>query len=251
MSLIWVSHVPHMSESCPSYEWVMSLIWVSHVPHMSESCPSYKWVMSRISMGADFWKSLTMWKVLRVSRRLFRKRANNYRALLRKMTNTDKTPEFWESLTIGKSVACITSCFFFLKSDILETQRSLICGTWRITCMRNLSCVYVARRVSFPWSQKFSKVSARWYAGHDSFTCTRDMTHSHICGKWLIHAYARHELLVSSVFCPSSQKFSKITANWCAFFAKEPLIIRLFCGKWPMKIRRPTALRHPLLNVKW
>ena len=30
MSHIWVSHVPHMSESCPTYQWVMSHIWVSH-----------------------------------------------------------------------------------------------------------------------------------------------------------------------------------------------------------------------------
>jgi len=29
-----------------------------------------------------------------------------------------------------------------------------------------------------------------------------------------------------------------------SFFAKEPLIIWLFCGKWPMKIRHPVGLRH-------
>ena len=28
------------------------------------------------------------------------------------------------------------------------------------------------------------------------------------------------------------------------FSAKEPLIIGLFCGKWPVKIRHPTSLRH-------
>jgi len=28
--------------------------------------------------------------------------------------------------------------------------------------------------------------------------------------------------------------------------AKEPLIVRLFCGKWPIKIRHPVRLRHPL-----
>ena len=30
------------------------------------------------------------------------------------------------------------------------------------------------------------------------------------------------------------------------FFAKEPLIIGLFCGKWPIKIRNPMGLRHPV-----
>jgi len=36
-------------------------------------------------------------------------------------------------------------------------------------------------------------------------------------------------------------------------FAKEPLIIELFCGKWPMKIRHPMGLRHPdyLTIVSW
>jgi len=30
------------------------------------------------------------------------------------------------------------------------------------------------------------------------------------------------------------------------FFAKEPLIIGLFCGRWPIKIRHPMGLRHPV-----
>ena len=33
-----------------------------------------------------------------------------------------------------------------------------------------------------------------------------------------------------------------------SFFAKEPLIIGIFCGKWPMEIRHPMTLRHPVLN---
>jgi len=32
-----------------------------------------------------------------------------------------------------------------------------------------------------------------------------------------------------------------------AFSAKEPLIIRLFCGKWPVKIRHAMHLRHPIV----
>jgi len=34
-------------------------------------------------------------------------------------------------------------------------------------------------------------------------------------------------------------------------FAKEPLIIGLFCGIWPMKIRHPMGLRHPVLWLFW
>jgi len=51
MSLIWMSHVSHMNESCLAYEWVMSLIWMSHVSHMNESCLAYEWVMSLIWMS--------------------------------------------------------------------------------------------------------------------------------------------------------------------------------------------------------
>jgi len=34
--------------------------------------------------------------------------------------------------------------------------------------------------------------------------------------------------------------------NCRSFFAKEPLIIGLFCEKWPTKIRHPMTLRHPV-----
>jgi len=33
------------------------------------------------------------------------------------------------------------------------------------------------------------------------------------------------------------------------FFAKEPLVIGLFCRKWPMKIVHPLTLRHPVSHV--
>ena len=33
-----------------------------------------------------------------------------------------------------------------------------------------------------------------------------------------------------------------------SFFAKEPLIIVLLCGKWPIKIRHPMGLVHPVMN---
>ena len=36
-----------------------------------------------------------------------------------------------------------------------------------------------------------------------------------------------------------------------SFFAKEPLIIGLFCEKWPKKIRHPTGLRHPVIVISY
>jgi len=34
-----------------------------------------------------------------------------------------------------------------------------------------------------------------------------------------------------------------------SFFAKEPLIIGLFCGKWPVNRRHSMCLRHPVLDL--
>jgi len=83
----WMNYVPHMNESCPTYECVMSHVWMSHVPrmnswhglvpgihvracvtstherirsqihinrcmsHMNESCPTYDWVLSHTWMS--------------------------------------------------------------------------------------------------------------------------------------------------------------------------------------------------------
>jgi len=48
--------------------------------------------------------------------------------------------------------------------------------------------------------------------------------------------------------CPSHWKavYRVAKAHRMPFFAKEPLIIGLFCGKWPIKIRHPMTLRHPV-----
>jgi len=32
-----------------------------------------------------------------------------------------------------------------------------------------------------------------------------------------------------------------------SFFAKEPLIIGLFCGEWPIEMRHPMTLRYPVM----
>ena len=37
-----------------------------------------------------------------------------------------------------------------------------------------------------------------------------------------------------------------VTLRCRSLSAKEPLILGLFCGKWPLKIRHPMTLRHPV-----
>jgi len=74
MSHIWMSHVPHMNESRPTYEWVMSY---QDVPHTNESCHEscHTQTMLRNSMRAllpasrrDEWKtpSWCRWNTERV-----------------------------------------------------------------------------------------------------------------------------------------------------------------------------------------
>ena len=55
-----------------------------------------------------------------------------------------------------------------------------------------------------------------------------------------------------------SREWSHFVAGWRSLvgclklqviFAQEPLIIGLFCRNWPIKIRHPMTLRHPVLNV--
>jgi len=41
-------------------------------------------------------------------------------------------------------------------------------------------------------------------------------------------------------------KYAQDALSCRSLSAKEPLIIRLCCGKWPIKIRHPMGLRHPV-----
>ena len=73
----WMGHVPHMNESCCTYEWVTSCIWRRQVTHVNtsfrtcntcpnESCLIYRLVksevrMSRATQGQTFWVMSRMW----------------------------------------------------------------------------------------------------------------------------------------------------------------------------------------------
>ena len=84
--------------------WVMSYIWMSHILHMRESChtnPQVKSHISRNRLPPKFHHLLRQWnKWLSMGRRrligclklqvIFRKRATNHRALLRKIIYEDK-----------------------------------------------------------------------------------------------------------------------------------------------------------------
>jgi len=103
------------------------------------------------------------------------------------------------------------------------------------------------------------------YVWHDFLT--HELCNRGLCMKWLCEKGLRvkrfwhgprtmiHELCVAN-WAVSNEYAS--TTKWqrpmgclkllsCrSFSAKEPIIIRLVCGKWPVKIRHPMGLRHPV-----
>ena len=51
VSHIWMSHVPHMHDSCHTYERVMSHAWTSRVTHINGSFHTHEWVTSQTWVG--------------------------------------------------------------------------------------------------------------------------------------------------------------------------------------------------------
>jgi len=86
---------------------------------------------------------------------------------------------------------------------------------------------------------------------------TNDLTdvHSSISVTWRVHVHFRHdgrlckELSWKGKHHLQGGEDPQDAFSCRSFFAKEPLIIGLFCGKWPIKIRHPMGLRHPELPL--
>jgi len=75
---------------------------------------------------------------------------------------------------------------------------------------------------------------------YDSPTYYIACKHNYICMGESYHIYTWVD--ISYIIQRSEDPFD---ASSCRSFpAKEPLIIGLFCGKWPIKIRHPMGLRH-------
>ena len=50
-----------------------------------------------------------------------------------------------------------------------------------------------------------------------------------------------------SKICVQGDQDSQFALSCRSFFAKEPQFTRPLCGKWPVKIRHPMGLRHPVI----
>jgi len=84
---------------------------------------------------------------------------------------------------------------------------------------------------------------------------TYAQTHAHTYTYAHVSTYTLHTQKVPYTYAKEKCICTQIQAgkdpqdafNCRSFFAKEPLIIGLLCGKLPIKIRHPMGLRHPVL----
>jgi len=80
-----------------------------------------------------------------------------------------------------------------------------------------------------------------------SYDSSRDMTSPPVT--WLPlpwHDFPSREPSISRL---QGGEDSQDASSCSLFLVKEPLIIGLFCGKWPMKIRNLMTLRHPVCRM--
>jgi len=99
-----------------------------------------------------------------------------------------------------------------------------------------------------------------WDLWHDSFICVTwlvdmyDMTYSHMneSGHFpqkspiISGSFWKNELQLRGSLFIQGGKDSQDPLSCRSFFPKEPIIMGLFCGKWPLKIRDPMSFRHPV-----
>ena len=83
-----------------------------------------------------------------------------------------------------------------------------------------------------------------WVMSHDVYMI--HVTHTYIYQKSLKRSRARNGLFT----CHGEDTKNALSCR--SFFAEEPPITGLFCGKWPAEIRHPVSLRHsvPVMSHK-
>jgi len=135
----------------------------------------------------------------------------------------------WISLTISTSYS----------SPVLRSTNSLRpVGV----CIFVYTCVYIYI-YSYVHTDKIQVcgVSTWWITDHETFfwitDCKSSMNYS---------SEVLDEALIMTTGWPRP---IECLVSCRIFSAKEPLIIGLLCGKWPIKIRHPLRLRHSLLMM--
>ena len=90
----------------------------------------------------------------------------------------------------------------------------------------------------------------RSHIAHIQFTQIVDVCGIPILCTWDCTAISCAEFRLYNIW-PALQGGEDLWDALCcrSFFAKEPLILGLFCGKWPVQIRHPMGLCHPVHDV--
>jgi len=132
------------------------------------------------------------------------------------------------------SFTCVT--WLFHMCDMTHFQSSHMYVTWRIHWSTAvMSTVITSTTHSHEWFVTCIKISLHKTYNH-SYECST---------RWV-----RRSPATNSFTCViQSGEDSQDALSCRSFFAKEPLIIGLFCRKWPLKIRHPMCLRHPVWLV--
>jgi len=222
------SRVTHMNESCHTYERAMSHIWTSHVTHMNESCHTYERVMSHI------WAS----HVTHTNESCHTyERVMSDMGWLRSVGSIKLQVSFAEYSPFLRSL--LQKRPTMLSILLIETTRyvgSVSCWWW----LKEVPPMIVGDMVhihGMPRSHGISLtyVTLLWDAYR---VMSHTSTRSHV--NEACHEYAR---------VIQGGEDSQDARSRRSFSAKEPLLVWLFCGKWPVKIRRPMSLRHPVSHV--
>jgi len=171
---------------------------------------------------------------------IFRQRATNRKALLRKMTYKDETsygssPHFMRTLAVSMRELVMLQVISAKEPLII----GLFCGKWPMKIRHPMGLCHPLWGLSqWVWE---SVSSCR------SFSTKEPLIIGHFCGKWPIKI--RHPMTLCHPLWGLSQWIWESVSSCRSFSTKEPLIIGHFCRNWPVEIRHPIGLCHPLWGL--
>jgi len=160
-------------------------------------------------------------------------------------------------MCVNDSLICVNDTLMCVNDSLICVYDSLICVYDSLKCVYDsLTCVYDSLICVY---DSLTCVYDSLTCVYDSLTCVYD---SLICVTWRVHGY---HVTQSYVWRDSRIRVTKTHTGWrrpiaclklrvsfrkrATNYRAQPLIIWLFCGKWPMKIGHPICLGHPVCGT--
>ena len=185
----------------------------------------------------------------------FCKRATNHKALLQNMTY--KVP-------FCKKMTWVAQGYTGLhRARVKFPQKSpVICGSFakflQYTLNRTLSCFIQSVSTISETKQWFMIFKAQFIFHGTSYRAAKTHRMPSIAGHFCKRATNYRALLHDTTNINSRPIYGILQggedpqgAFSCrSFFANEPQITGLFCGKWPVQIRHPMGLRYPVHDLE-